>query len=65
VIQIGAKIPDDLARQIEVLAPFTRGGKSAVIRDALAIGINKLSDMPIMAHLSQSVKTQKKTPPKK
>jgi hypothetical protein len=42
MIHIGAKIPDDLARQIEQIAPFCRGGKSQVIRCALKFGLEHI-----------------------
>jgi hypothetical protein len=46
MIHIGAKIPNDMAISIEALAPYVRGGKSQVIRNALAIGLEQLRKNP-------------------
>ena len=55
MVHLGAKIPADLAEQIDALAPFYKGGKSEVVRRAIAEGIaiahnSHLVSLPMRRH---------------
>ncbi len=39
MVHLGAKIPADLAAQIDAIAPYFKGGKSEIVRRALAEGV--------------------------
>lgn len=39
MVHLGAKIPAHLAAQIDSIAPYFKGGKSEIVRRALAEGV--------------------------
>jgi len=39
MVHLGAKIPAHLAEQIDAIAPYFKGGKSEIVRRALAEGL--------------------------
>jgi hypothetical protein len=39
MVHLGAKIPAHLAEQIDAIAPYFKGGKSEIVRRALAEGV--------------------------
>lgn len=39
MVHLGAKIPAELAAQIDAIAPYFKGGKSEIVRRALAEGV--------------------------
>jgi hypothetical protein len=39
MVHLGAKIPAELSARIDAIAPFFKGGKSEIVRRALAEGV--------------------------
>lgn len=49
MVHLGAKIPADLAERIDAIAPYFKGGKSEIVRRALAEGVRIVHESQMLA----------------
>jgi hypothetical protein len=57
MVHLGAKIPADLAARIEALAPYFKGGKSEIVRRALAEGVQIVHETHVLTFPMQTKET--------
>lgn len=48
MVHLGAKIPSNLSERIDSLAPYFKGGKSEIVRRALAEGLQIVHEAHVL-----------------